>query len=494
MIVAPTDANSGTASGNSAGPPLCVDLDHTLIRTDVLWESVVQLWRHPAIAVRAIAALLSRGKAAFKSTLANAVTVDVATLPYNEDVLAYARSRHLAGQKVILATASHRTIAQRVADHLGIFESVFATENDANLSGTAKRDVLVSAYGEGGYDYIGDSKKDLPIFKSARHALLASPSRRLLQQASAMGNVAHVFPAVPANAKTFARALRLHQWAKNALLAVPLLSAHLLLSPQAWVNLIIAFFGFGLVASATYLVNDLLDLQSDRQHARKRFRPLADGRLSIQSGLALCAASVIAGCAISLLLPPAFMLYLGVYVVLTLSYSFDLKRRLLVDVIALALLYTLRILAGGAAIGVAVSEWLLMFSLFIFLSLAFLKRVIEIAGSQSDTRIAGRGYSIIDLDTARTIGITSGLLSVMVLSLYISSPAVTQLYQAPQVLWLLCPLLIYWIARIWLLVARGEVHHDPVVFALQDWRSYVVGTGGLIIMLIATYGPENLRW
>jgi len=487
------DAQTGSTPPDGAEPPLCVDLDHTLIRTDMLWESVVQLWRHPAVAVRAIIALISGGKASFKNVLADSVTVDVATLPYNEDVVAYMREQQAAGRKIVLATASHRSIAQRVADHLGMFDKVFATDRDTNLSGSAKRDALVSAYGDHGYDYIGDNKKDLPIFASARHALLAFPSRQLLQQATALGNVAHVFPAAPPKAKTFARALRVHQWAKNALLAVPLLSAHLLFDQQAWINLILAFFSFGLVASATYLINDLLDLQSDRRHAKKRFRPLADGRIRIQSGIALCAMSAIAGLAIAVLLPPAFGIYLGIYIALTLSYSFDLKRRLLVDVIALALLYTLRILAGGAAIGVAVSEWLLMFSLFIFISLAFLKRVIELAGSTSDTKVAGRGYSAIDIETARTIGVTSGLISVMVLSLYISSPAVTQLYRAPQVLWLMCPLLIYWISRIWFLAARGDVHHDPVVFALQDWRSYVVGAAGLVVMLIATYGPESLH-
>ena len=295
--------------------------------------------------------------------------------------------------------------------------------------------------------------------------------------------------------RIIAQALRLHQWAKNLLLAAPLFAAHLILNLEAWKNLIAAFFCFGLVASATYLVNDLVDLKSDRLHAQKKFRPLASGRLPIPAGLLLSIALGSLGFVLAIkLLPPEFFQYLVGYAVLTLSYTFVLKRQLLVDVLALAILYTLRILAGGVAIGVVVSEWLLMFSFFIFLSLAFLKRFIELDGSEGRAQLAGRGYFPVDLETMRTAGVCSGLLATLVLSLYISSSAVSQLYRSPQVLWLLGPLLVYWIARIWFLAARREVHHDPVVFALVDWRSYAVGAIGLAIILLAKIGPVEMNW
>jgi len=491
----PQQNHSVDTTGDKQPVPLCVDLDRTLIRTDILWESIVQLWRSPVTALRALLALLLHGKAAFKTVVAEAITINPASLPYREDVLEFVKAQHRAGRDVILATATHRIPAQSVADHLGVFFRVFATESGINLSGVHKQAALESAYGKGGFDYVGDSDKDLPIFSAAREALLVSPSRSLLERASAVGNVARVFSEPNSNIKVIARALRLHQWAKNVLLAVPLLSAHLVLDIEAWTSVVIAFFGFSLVASSTYLVNDLVDLQSDRIHLQKRFRPLASGHLAIPTGLMLAIASGLLGFTLSLAyLPPGFVAYLVVYVALTLGYSFYLKRRLLVDVLALAVLYTLRILAGGMAIGVVVSEWLLMFSLFIILSLAFLKRAIELMGVEGRARVSGRGYSPTDLDTIRIIGVSSGLISVLVLSLFISSPAVSQLYRSPQMLWLMCPLLIYWIARIWFLAARGEVAHDPIVFALFDWRSYVVGACGVVIAFLASVDAKWIHW
>lgn len=483
------------ATGNDSLVPLCVDLDDTLIRTDMLWESVVQLWRSPVLALRALLALLSHGKAAFKTVLAEAITIDPASLPYREDVLEFVKSQHGIGRDVILATATHHIVAQSIANYLGMFCRVFATEGDINLSGAKKRDALVAAYGKQGFDYIGDSHKDLPIFLEARESFLVSPSRILLEKASAAGNVTRVFSEKGLSVKLIARALRVHQWAKNVLLVVPLLAAHLVWSPQAWISVFLAFIGFSLVASATYLINDLVDLKSDRIHSRKRFRPLASGRMSIPTGITLAIVSGLSGFALSFeFLPAGFIFYLAFYTLLTLGYSFDLKRRLLIDVLTLAVLYTLRILAGGVAIGVVVSEWLLMFSLFIFLSLAFLKRAIELKGVVGNTRVSGRGYSPVDLETIRVIGVSSGLMSVLVLCLYISSPAVTQLYRSPEILWLMGPLMIYWIARIWFLAARGEVHHDPVVFALLDWRSYIVGVCGLVIVSLATLGSAKIHW
>ena len=475
--------------------PLVVDLDGTLIRTDMLWECFVQAWRSPITVVRAFVALVSRGKAAFKEVLARQATIDPATLPYRDDVLEFVHAQRAAGRHLILATAAHRTLADRVANHLGIFASVLATEDRVNLSGDRKREALEAIFGKRGFDYIGDSRKDLPVFAAARRALLVGPSGPLLRKAQAVAEVSRVFATEGLSVKTLARALRLHQWSKNVLLAVPLLTAHQIFNLQAWANVGLAFLAFGLVASATYLVNDLSDLQADRRHAKKRDRPLASGRMPVSVGVGLAVALGISGAAIaSAFLPVQFTLLLAGYVALTLAYTFDLKRRLFVDALALAVLYTFRILAGGAAVGVSVSEWLLMFSLFMFVSLAFLKRFVELEGRIGSDRLAGRGYAPVDLETIRTIGIASGLMSVLVFALYINSPAVSQLYRSPAVLWLICPLVFYWIARLWLLAARGKVHHDPVVFALMDWRSYVIGFGVILAMLAAKASSINLPW
>jgi 4-hydroxybenzoate polyprenyltransferase/phosphoserine phosphatase len=476
--------------------PLCVDLDHSLLKTDVLWEVLLQLWRHPFVALRSIIALIRHGKAGFKETLATEIQVSPETLPYREQVLDYIKSQKATGRDIYLATATHRLWAEPIANHLGLFRKVFATENGVNLEGESKREALERAFGKRRFDYIGDHAKDLPIFASARYALLVEPSQRLLNYAKKQDNVSQVFLNTERQTgKAILRGLRIHQWVKNVLLCVPLLSAHLVLSASAWWSVLAAFISFGLVASATYIFNDLMDLQADRKHEKKRLRPFASGELRIQTGIALSLTCGILGILLSsIALPSGFTFYILVYIALTLGYSLYLKRRLLVDVLTLALLYTLRILAGGAAIGVLVSEWLLMFSLFIFLSLAFLKRAIELHGAKQQERLSGRGYASADLETIRVMGASSGLISVMVLALYISSPSVTLLYKTPKFLWLLCPLMIYWIARIWFMAAREQVHHDPVVFALYDWRSYIAGGCGLIILFLATMNITSLTF
>ena len=466
--------------------PLCVDLDGTLILSDVLWESIVKVWSKPSAGLRAAWALRN-GKAAMKSVLAEEITVDPSALPYREDLLAYLRLQQEEGRRLVLVTATHISIAQRVADFLGIFSDVMATDEQINLGGERKRHALVAAFGEKGFDYIGDHPKDVAIFSSARLSLLADPSDRLKQKAGKVGKVDKVFEHKRRWIKVIPRALRVHQWAKNALLGVPMITAHMVLDVHAWINLVLAFVSFSLLASATYIVNDLHDLAVDRKHPHKRYRPLASGDLPIPAGIGLSIILSIVSFWLTLtFLPRMFTVFLVIYTILTLAYSFDLKRRLIVDALTLAILYTIRIIAGAIAINVVLSEWLLMFSLFFFVSLALMKRAIELDEVLDGKKIPGRGYFPTDLDIIRSIGPTSGLISVLVLGLYINSPAVSKLYQTPQMLWLLTPLMIYWITRIWFLANRKQVNHDPIVFAIMDYRSYVVACIAGVIMVLAS--------
>ena len=311
--------------------PLCVDLDGTLILSDVLWESIIQLWSKPATAIRALWAL-RHGKAAMKSVLAEEVPIDPAALPYREDLLAFLRSQHEAGRNLVLVTATHRRVAERVAGYLGIFSGVMATEGKLNLGGERKKEALVAAYGVGGFDYIGDHLKDLAIFAVARLSLLADPSDGLKEKTAKAGKVDLIFEHKRRWSKVIPRALRVHQYAKNALLGVPLVTAHLVLDVNAWLNLILAFLCFSMLASATYIVNDLHDLALDRKHQKKRFRPLASGDMSIPFGISL--AFILGGLSFGVtlvFLPRLFLVFLLIYTVLTLAYSFDLKRRLIVD-------------------------------------------------------------------------------------------------------------------------------------------------------------------
>lgn len=480
--MAKATSRAKTAEEEREDQPICVDLDGTLILTDMLWESLLRL--RPRGLLHFFLAL-PRGKAAVKNALAVSATVDPEDLPYREDLVAFLKEKHKEGRRITLATATHRTVAERIAGYLGVFTDVLATEGDVNLSGGVKRQRLVEAFGEGGFDYIGDHAKDLPVFSSARVSFLADPSPSLERKVRAISTIGRVFRRRRSTVKSVLTGIRVHQWTKNILLGVPLVTSHGFLRPEALLNLGGAFLCFCLQASATYVVNDLHDLAADRRHPQKRFRPFASGDLSIPAGLLL--ALVLSAASICLcvsFLPVSFLILLAAYTVLTLLYSFDFKKRLIVDALTLAALYTLRIVAGAAAISVPVSEWLLMFSLFLFLSLALLKRYIELEGV-ADKTLPGRGYASSDMDIILSIGPTSGLLSVLVLALYISSPNVQALYKTPQALWLLCPALIYWVTRIWFLAKRGMVHHDPIVFAMMDVRSYLVALYFAVVLILA---------
>jgi 4-hydroxybenzoate polyprenyltransferase/phosphoserine phosphatase len=475
------------ASQRSGDIPLCVDLDGTLIHTDMLLESLLSIWNKPLTLIRAFAAFLFRGKAEMKRIVAEAARVDASVLPYREDLVSFLREKRREGRKVLLVTATHELVANEVAGCVGVFDGVMATRGGLNLGGRRKRDALVEKFGERGFDYVGDHKKDLPVLEAAREAYLADPSRSLERKARSKANVREVFRRKISRPKSVLKGLRLHQWSKNVLLAVPLVTAHRVGDLRSILVLALGILSFGLQASATYIVNDLHDLSDDRRHPKKRLRPWACGELSIPTGVALVLVLSAAGLTIGIaFLPLPFFLLLLAYTALTLAYSFDLKRRLIVDTIVLAGLYTLRILAGAAAISVGTTPWLLMFSFFFFLCLALLKRYIEMAGTTAQGKVPGRGYMAADIDVILAIGPASGLMSVLVMALYINSPDVMVLYRTPQVLWLILPLLVYWITRVWFLAKRMEIDHDPVFFALTDKRSYAIGMLAAIILLLAT--------
>ncbi|MEO5559083.1 MAG: UbiA family prenyltransferase, partial [Dokdonella sp.] len=337
----------------------------------------------------------------------------------------------------------------------------------------SKGDALCECYGERGFDYAGNARTDLHVWRHARRAIVANASSGLLRRVRAQCDVERVFERRAGGRRDWIRALRLYQWPKNLLVFVPLLAAHLALVPLALTNALLAFCTFCLCASAAYVLNDLLDLDADRQHPRKRLRPFAAGRLPIQAGLIAAPLLTIAAFAFAFTLSPGFMLVLSIYAVTTLAYSLVLKRIAMLDVIALAGLYTVRIVAGAVAVPVELSSWLLAFSMFLFLSLAMVKRYAEIqrvAGTE-ETRVAGRGYGVDDLSLIQSLGTASGYISVLVLAFYINSTKSTQLYRHHQLLWLLAPILLYWISRVWLIARRGNMHDDPVVYALTDKTS-----------------------
>jgi 4-hydroxybenzoate polyprenyltransferase len=409
-------------------------------------------------------------------------------LPYHGPFLDYLRAEHRKGRRLILATASHAKFAHEVAEHLDIFDEVMATENKTNLAGEVKRRRLQETFGDGGFDYAGNSLADLRIIQYARRSLLVNPETGVETAARRIGTIEQVFRDGQGGVKSYLRAMRPHQWFKNLLVFVPLAAAHLLHNTTLLQQSVLAFIAFGLCASSVYILNDLLDLPADRAHPRKRLRPFAAGEASVKRGAMLTPFLIGAAVAIGLFLPPAFLGMLGLYYVTTLAYSLWLKAKILVDVLVLAGLYTLRILAGSAAVGIAPSFWLLAFSMFLFLSLAMIKRYAELenmrAAGRSTTK--GRGYEVVDMTTIQSLGAASGYLAVMVLALYINSEDVRVEYSRPEAIWLLCPLLLYWVSRMWQRTGRGEMHDDPLVYAMTDRISLWLAGAGAVILFVAT--------
>jgi 4-hydroxybenzoate polyprenyltransferase len=467
---------------------LVIDLDGTLVRTDMLYESFFAsategIWHYWSVLQN-----LRRGKAPLKAYLARVGAIDCKLLPFNQEVLDFARSAKGQGRPVYLATASDRRHADQIASFLGIFDGVFASDGEVNVSGETKARQLIQTFGEGGFDYIGNATADLPIWRCARKSyVVGGDSGALTRRARSLGIEIETVATSRASPRLWLKALRIHQYAKNVLVFVPLLTAHAYTAP-ALLSAILAFVSFSLCASSAYILNDLIDLRADRQHPSKQARPFASGALPLAQGVAAIPVLVAVAyvCAIMISLP--FTTVLTAYFALTLAYSFTLKRRLLVDVVVLATLYTTRVVAGAAAIQVPPSEWLLAFSMFIFTCLALVKRYAELA-LRIDKELpdpSTRNYRLLDLPIVGALAAASGFNAVTIFALYVSSPTVMRLYQHPQLLWLLCPILMYWLSRMVVLAHRRVVDDDPIIFALRDRNSRICAGAMIAIVLLAT--------
>jgi 4-hydroxybenzoate polyprenyltransferase/phosphoserine phosphatase len=468
--------------------PLCVDLDGTLIRSDLFFESFLLLIRTRFWAALQVPFwLLMHGKAATKLRIATLVDIEAATLPYSWALVQHLREQKATGRRLILATASARRYADAIAEHLSLFDEVLATDvGTGNLSRDRKAATLLARYTEG-FEYIGNSRDDLPVWAVASAIGVVNASPRVRAAAQSIAKPVLELPRTPTSAAVL-KAIRPHQWLKNLLVFVPLIASHQLDAVPAAVNALLAFVAFSLCASSVYVLNDLLDIQADRAHPRKRFRPFAAGSISVPIGVALKLSLLGASILVAFQLSWAYITVLAVYYLLTFSYSVRLKAQVIVDVMMLSALYTVRLIAGGVATGIALSFWLLAFSMFVFLSLALLKRYSEMRmlARGEAKRSAGRGYSTDDLVVLLALGTASAYSAVLVLALYVNSGEVSRLYPNPQFLWACVPLLAYWMSRIWLKAHRGEVHDDPVVFAAKDWQSQLLTALVVFLGALAT--------
>jgi 4-hydroxybenzoate polyprenyltransferase/phosphoserine phosphatase len=475
--------------GTEAAPEvLFVDLDGTLVATDLFHEGLcAAVKRAPGLLLR-LPRLAWQGRAALKQGVASRVALHVERLPYRAEVVDFLRQEKARGTLLVLATAADGVWARAVADHLGLFDGVLASDGKRNLRGAEKLraiEAVCADQGLGGFGYLGDSRADLPVWQRASRVFVVEPSPRLLRELP--GLPTRVFGRRSGRVGPAVRALRPHQWAKNVLVFLPLLLAHVL-NPAALAAAVLAFVVLSLCASAIYLVNDLLDIEADRQHPTKRFRPFAAGRLPVAFGLPAALGLLgLAGLLTALALPAPFAGTVAVYLGLTTLYSCWIKRELVADVITLSGLYTLRLFAGGLATGVPVSEWLLAFAMFFFTSLAFVKRYTELRRMSDQGKAApeGRSYLVTDAGLLESLGTASGYLAVLVFALYINGDVVNHLYRHPAMLWLICPLLVYWITRVWFLARRGQVADDPLLFAFRDRVSWVAAALTVCLVVLA---------
>ena len=467
--------------------PLVVDLDGTLTPTDTLFEAAVRSVRRAPAGVLRWPLWLAAGRAAFKARMVEGSDWRGQHIPLREEFVAYLHGESARGRRLVLATAADRRIADEVARRIGLFDTVIASDGQRNLKGEAKLQAIRETVGPD-FAYAGDSAADLPIWRQARAAVLVGSNQAVLARARREAAVEREFPADAAGPAVWLRAMRVHQWVKNVLIFVPLLTAFAFLDWHKVAAALLAFVAFSLTASATYIVNDLWDLDADRLHPRKRQRPLASGLLTIRGAVLLAGTLLAAGLGLAALLSPRYLAVVAVYLVATSAYSWSLKRYVLADVLGLAMLYVLRIFAGAVAIGVQASTWLMAFSLFLFFSLALVKRCSELVllQGQGRTSASGRDYRVEDLGVLWPLGTGAALCAAVVFGLFVSSPEVRARYASPDLLWLVDVALLYWTARLWVKTSRGEMDDDPIVFAARDAGSRVV-VGVMVALALAAY-------
>jgi len=465
--------------------PLCVDLDGTLVKLDTLHQAFFLLLRRSPMSLFRVPGWLMKGKAHVKDQVMQRVALDATILPYHDEFLGYLRQEHENGRQLVLATASNYRTAEAVAEHLGIFSETLSSTPDTNLRHAQKLTAIKERFPT--FGYAGNDTADFPIWAEANEVILVNPTKRA--RAEYADKADRVFIERHAQFPMLIKAMRCQQWLKNLLIFSPMFLAHKFSDSEILLQAVLAFFSFSFAASSIYILNDLFDLSADQHHPRKRNRPFASGNLSISTGSLLIPILCALAMVFALPLPPSFRLTLLAYYALTTTYSWRLKQLVIVDVLCLAILYSLRIVAGSAATGTTASSWFIVFSIFLFLSLALVKRLSELRELKQETPTdhtkRERGYAVGDLPMLMAFGTASGYLSAFVFTTYLNSDKVAELYSRPGLLWLICPLLLYWITRIWMLAWRGQVNDDPLAFAAKDLNTYVIGALGLAVILFA---------
>ena len=468
--------------------PIAVDLDGTLLLTDTLHESCLQLLRSFPIYILLIPFYLFFGKAYLKEWIAKRVTLNPSTLPYNHKLITWLKKQKKIGHRLILCTATNYRFANTAAAYLNLFDEIIASDSQNNLSGSNKEKALIERFGKRKFIYVANSNIDLKVWRSAAQAVVVNANAALLKKVALISKVTKTILPPAITFKTWIQVFRIHQYLKNILLFIPLVAAHQISQIGSLSLLFLAFTSFSFCASSVYITNDLIDLENDRQHPRKRNRAFAAGLIPIKYGITLALISFLTSLILASLIGTQFITWLFAYFIIAISYSIIIKKIVLLDCFTLALLYTLRIIAGASVTSIVLSTWLLAFSIFLFLSLAFVKRYTELKGQilQGKTRAAGRGYQVDDLSIIQTLGIVAGYAATLVLALYLNSETVVSLYANPQLIWMAVPLMVFWVSWMWLKAHRGEMHDDPIEFVIQDKTSLAIGSLLIAIFIVAS--------
>ncbi len=467
---------------------LAVELDGILVKSDMLVETFLSAFSRDLLIPLKSLLVLNKGKANLKSYLYRNSDIEVKTLPYNQEVIDFVKSHRENGGKVALVTGSDQRLASEVSDYLGLFDLVYGTTNNKNLIGSAKARFQKEIFGMKNFDYIGNSIDDIQCWEYANRAITFNAKKRIERSCEKVNsNSLHLENLDNYNLLlNFLKEIRPHQWIKNILVFIPLIAAQKFY-PNLIIESILAFFAFSFVASNVYIINDLFDLKVDRNHPKKCQRPLAAGNLSLFNGFIGGFLLLILGFTFAFKVGLLFSIILIIYYISTLFYSLFLKQKSLFDILLLSKLYTIRLIGGGVATNLEISFWLLAFSIFVFLSLAAVKREAELIElkERGKMEIYGRGYKVSDLNYISTVSICSGLISSLVLALYINSPKVLDLYLNPRLLWIACFLFLVWILRICFKTQRGEMEYDPIIFASKDRFSKIIFLSIIILVLLA---------
>lgn len=474
--------------------PLVVDMDGTVLRTDTLFESIADLLRLYPLWTLFQMLCLPFAIAKVKARIQSRADIDIPTLPINTDVLDYCEAERAKGREVWLVSAADQAMVEEVARHLGVFDKAIGSDGKRNNKGGAKARLLEETFPDG-FEYIGDSPADMPIWRRAKRASVVGGGKSRTDAIRKSGvEIGKVFERPKRRLRAWRKAMRIHQWAKNALIFVAPLLAMDFADPTPLIACAIAFPLIGLLASGTYIFNDLLDLKADRAHHSKCKRPFADGQIKLWQGFVAAPLLIFTGLLGGVLLSVPFAITLVIYLVVTLAYSFYIKRFPLLDAATLGLLFTIRLIMGGALAGIALTQWLIVFSMFLFVSLSLAKRHVEIyrKAAAGHATVKSRGYRAEDQTITLGFGLATATATPIILVLYILESAwPSGAYSAPGALWAAPVILSLWLMRVWLLANRGELDDDPVVFAIKDPMSLILGALLVLAFGWAAFGPPT---